>query len=172
MATVSRLSAQQTNRDASPRILNNGGGAGGYARAAGGGCNIATGDNSPSKYNFFQLPSNAVLSSLRVFWNGTGGTTTAFHLGLYSTTEQGGGVIDEDLFATAINLASAVNGTDIVCEAGVSGTTSGLVLEKPLWERLGLSADPQTFYDVKAVLSAVADNAGQLGIGAIFSSGN
>lgn len=164
MATSTVLSSGQTNRDAAPRVLNQGAASGGILRVAMGSGFVTTGDVSPSTYNFCPVPSNAVISSLRLFFEGTGGTTTAAHFGVWSTTQDGGGVVDNDFFATAVSLASAVNGTEIAYEAAVSGTSAFNGAEKRLWERLGLSNDPGCFYDIKAILKNTSDNSGTLGV--------
>ena len=164
MATVSRLSGPLTNRDASPRVLNDGNVDGGYVRESAGFCFVTTGDNSPSTYKFCQVPSSARISSLKTFWEGTGGTTTAAHFGLWSTTAAGGGVVDIDFFGSAVSMAAAINGTELVHEAAVSGTSAVNGMEKALWEQLGLTNDPNVMYDVGAILANTADNSGSLGM--------
>lgn len=163
MATVSKLSLALTNRDATPRVLNGAYLEGGMVRECAGQAFVTTGDNSPSTYKFCSVPSNARVSSIKIFWEGTGGTTTAAHFGVWSVTQQGGGAINNALFATAVSMSAAIVGTDVVHEAAVSGTSAVNGMEKRLWEVLGLASDPGTHYDIGAILANTADNSGSLG---------
>lgn len=164
MATVTKKSLAITNRDAAPRVLNGSYIDGGEVRECAGFCSVTITDVSPSKYLFGQVPSNARISSIRASWDGSGGTTTAFHLGVQSTTANGGGSVSEALFATTVSLASAFTASEIAHEAGVAGLSGYSGCEKRLWEVLGLAADPNTMYDVAAIMSGAADNAGNLAI--------
>lgn len=163
MATVTKQSLALTNRDAIPRVLNGAFLEGANVRQFVGVCSVTTGDQSPSTYAFGEVPSNALVSSIKMFFDGTGGTTTAIHVGIFSTTAQGGGAISNALFATSVSLASAFTATELVHEAAVAGTSGLSGMEKRLWEVAGLASDPNTTYDIKAILSVIADNGGNLG---------
>ena len=72
-------------------------------------------------------------------------------MGVYQTAENGGAVVDADLFASALDLAGGpYNNLDITFE---SGEMTYAESEKPLWEVLGLTADPQREYDVAYTIS-------------------
>lgn len=169
MATITKQSSALANRDASPRVLNNPGSSGGVMRVGMGSGFVTTGDNSPSTYAFCEVPSNAYISSLRLMWDGTGGTTTACHVGVWSVTADGGGAVSNAFFATAQTLSAALISTEVVHEAGVSGTSGINGMEKPLWQQLGLAADPGCHYDIKAILANTADNSGTLGAVVYYS---
>ncbi|HRT83727.1 MAG TPA: hypothetical protein P5523_03730 [Bacteroidales bacterium] len=157
MAVVTTKSGGITNRDASPRVKNNAILTEGLLRENVGTVEVANGDSIASKYIMFQVPSNARVSQLLV-WSDDIGTTTAGDIGLYQTTANGSAVVDADFFASALNLAGgALSAVDVVHESGVYDADDA---EKPLWSALGLTADPNLFYDVVLTLTAAADAAG------------
>lgn len=71
--------------------------------------------------------------------------------------------IDQDFFATVIDCASAVARTDILNE---SGTNTLDKRDMPLWEALGLTADPNCNFDIVATVktTAVTTGTGKFGI--------
>lgn len=156
MAVANRKSGVITNRDATPRVVNNAPAAGGMLRGFTGTLETVSGDDIASVYRFGQVPSNAIMMSLRVYSDDVG-TTTIADFGLYQTTDNGGAVVDADFFASAVSLKDgALNGTDILHESAVFDPDD---VEKPLWSALGLSSDPCIMYDVAATLTAAADAA-------------
>lgn len=160
MAVVTVKSAAITNRDATPRVLNNSRVANAELMWTGGLVAIANGDSATSKYIICSLPSNAMLKSVRYSAPDIG-TTTAFDLGFYRTTEDGGAVVDADAIASAVALnAGPYNQVEIINEAGAVLTVADR--EKPLWQILGLTADPKVQYDMVATLTGAADAAGSV----------
>jgi hypothetical protein len=156
MAVLHYKSAQITNRDATPKVINNARTAAAVLRGAVATIETVSGDSAGSTYRFFSVPSNALVRDLLVYSDDIG-TTTATDVGLYRTTADGGAVVDADFFASAVVLnAGALNGTDITHESAVFGAEDA---EKPLWEALGLSSDPSVEYDVTATLTGAADAA-------------
>jgi hypothetical protein len=156
MAVVTTKSTQITNRDASPRILNNAYLAGAMVRHARGVANIANGDSIGSKYPVCSIPSNALPISVRKTHPDIGTTGTA-DVGLYKTTADGGAVVDADAFTAATVLnAGAVTKGELV--AGNLATAANG--EKRVWELLGLTSDPKIMYDVALTLTAASDAAG------------
>jgi hypothetical protein len=157
MAVVAVKSAQITNRDATPMVRNNARTAGGrlmHKRAI---VAITSGDSSTSTYRLFEIPSNAVVVSVRVSSPDIG-TTTAADIGIYQTTANGGAVVDADHFASAVSLSGgAISKSDVTHEAAVYTLANG---EKPLWDALGLTADTLRGYDVVATLTGAADATG------------
>jgi hypothetical protein len=111
-------------------------------------------DSIGSTYRMFRVPSNAVVTDLRIYSPDIG-TTTISDIGLYRTAKDGGAVVDADFFASALSLKDgALNGTDVLHESAVfSIANSG----KELWDALGLTSDPSVFYDVAFTLTADAD---------------
>jgi hypothetical protein len=150
MAAENLKSGVITNRDATPAVLttaNPGRVFRSYGKVE------AAGGDAGSTYRFCTVPSNAKL--VRAFYScddlGTGAT---INVGLYQTTANGGAVADQDFFASALDVStSAVAITEITFERGATLIDE---LEKPLWERLGLSTDSQRDYDVTAVSASAA----------------
>lgn len=158
MAVVTTKSTQITNRDASPRVLNNSFLEGAMVRHARDVCAIANGDSVGSKYIFFSIPSNALVISVRENSPDIG-TTTAADVGLYRTTQDGGAVVDADFFkaATVLN-AGAISKSEVVAGNVATVANGG----KRIWELLGLASDPKILYDVALTLTGAADAAGSV----------
>ena len=157
MAVVTTKSGGITNRDSSPKVKINSILTEGLLRENVGTVEVANGDSTGSKYIMFQVPSNARVSQLLV-WADDIGTTTAGDVGLYQTTANGGAVVDADFFASALSLnGGALTASDITHESGVFNVDDA---EKTLWSALGLTADPNLFYDVVLTLTGDADAAG------------
>lgn len=159
MAVVTTKAGPITNRDASPKVLSNAAVASGVLKEAVGTVESVSGDSIGSEYIFASIPSNAVVSQVLLYCDDIG-TTAAADIGLYKSTADGGAVVDADFFASAVSLSGgALNGTDVTHESAVFGLEDA---EKPLWEALGLSSDPNLMYDVVATLTAASDAAGTI----------
>ena len=154
MAVVAVKSTLITNADALPAVLNSPRVDGGFERIEVATAAITDTDSIGSTYRMFRVPSNAVMTDLRIYSPDIG-TTTISDIGLYRTAKDGGAVVDADFFASALSLKDgAINGTDVLHESAVfSIANSG----KELWDALGLTADPSVFYDVAFTLTADAD---------------
>ncbi len=150
MAAENLKSGAITNRDSTPVVFNTSNP--GQVFRAYGKVECAGGD-AGSTYRFCEVPSNAKL--VRAFYSCDDlGTGLTMNVGLYQTTANGGAVVDQDFFASALDVATAAVGiTEITFERGATLIDE---LEEPLWERLGLSADPQRNYDVTAVSASAA----------------
>ena len=157
MAVVAVKSTLITNADATPVVLNSPRVDGGFERIEVATAAITSGDSIASTYRMFRVPSNAVMTDLRIYSPDIG-TTTISDIGLYRTAKDGGAVQDADFFASALSLKDgALNGVDVLHEAAVfTIDNSG----KELWEALGLTSDPSVFYDVALTLTAAADATG------------
>jgi len=154
MAVVAVKSTLITNADATPVVLNNPRVDGGFERVSVATAAITSGDSVDSTYRMFRVPSNAVMTDLRIYSPDIG-TTTISDIGLYDTAAAGGAVVDADFFASALSLKDgALNGEDVLHEAAVfTIANSG----KELWDALGLTSDPHKFYDVALTLTGAAD---------------
>lgn len=100
------------------------------------------------------------------------GTTGTFDIGLYATNgaNHDGAVVDQDLFATGIDVnAAAVARTDILLEAAALGIEGR---GKALWQMLGLSADPCTNYDLTVFALTATTGGGTIIMEAIYTSGD
>lgn len=118
---------------------------------------VANGDSIGSTYRLARIPSNARMSSVKIF--NTAITSGAADVGLYQTAANGGAVVDADFFTAAASIASAAaNGTEV---AG-GNVLSVANREKRIWELLGLAADPNRYYDVALTLTAATTAAGSV----------
>ena len=155
MAVVAVKSTLITNADATPVVFNSPRVDGGPERVAVATAAITSGDDIASTYRMFRVPSNAVMTDLKIYSPDIG-TTTIADIGLYAA--DGGAVVDADFFASAVSLKDgALNGTDVLHEAAVfTIANSG----KELWSALALTSDPGVFYDVTLTLTAAADATG------------
>ena len=75
-------------------------------------------------------------------------------------------MVDADHFASAQSIATALKNSDVTHESGVFDIDD---VEKPLWEALGLTADPQRFYDIAVTLTAAAGSAGTVSAKVIWT---
>lgn len=143
MATENVLSTSITNRDATPSSKANSF-LRGDAKEVAEVVSCGTGDLG-STYRFFSIPSNCRMAELKLYCPDMG-TTGLADIGLYDTTENGSAVVDADFFASAVDMkAAALNGLDVLHESGVFSLTKSV---QPIWQALGLSADPNKHYDV------------------------
>jgi hypothetical protein len=95
------------------------------------------------------------------------GAGCAGDVGLYRTAADGGAVVDADFFASAVAIATAVNGTDITYEAASAMDISKI--EQRIWEVLGLTVDPNLEYDVAVTLTAATVAGGTLSLRGSFA---
>ncbi len=149
-----------TNATATPLVKTNASIGGGRLMEAVGYIVPAAAAESASTYRFCRVPSNARITAVLI---SAADFTTAGNIdvGLYQTAENGGLVVDADLFASAIDLASlagAVTGDHPIHFE--SGEYTFAESETMLWQVLGLSADSNREYDVTAKVTT-AFNGGQ-----------
>lgn len=129
---------------------------------------VTNGDSIASKFILGSVPSSASMRELIVYCDAI--TSAAADIGLYRTTQDGGAVVDADLFASAQSIATAITvGTNVLHESAVLDIAN---LDKPLWQVLGLSTDPQLMYDVVATLTAAATASGTLTVRMVYGQGN
>ena len=94
---------------------------------------VAAADDNNSVYRFFRLPSNAVVTSIKVSHDSiTGGTD--YDLGLYQTAENGGAVLDVNTFADAVDLSTGAKNVELLFEENAIEN-----VEKKLYELAGLT---------------------------------
>jgi len=144
MATEALSSTPITNINATPQVRNNAGVDGGVLRQAVGTLEHAGGD-AGSTYRMVRIPSNAAGIAV-VLSADDAGVTGLIDIGIYQTSSNGGAVVDADFFASAYDVkTAAVAQVEVQHESTVYGLED---VEKPLWQALGLSADPHRDYDV------------------------
>jgi len=151
MAVVNRTSNLITNNNATPRVANNANaGQNADLKETVGLVTPAADDSATSVQRYVRVPSNARVSELKITC-AQASTAGALDVGVHETTENGGAAVDADFFATAQSLsAAALNDADILNES----TTNTLAKQvQPLWQALGLSADPRRDYDITATIS-------------------
>lgn len=86
----------------------------------------------------FRLPVDAVVKSVRFACDALGAGTA--DIGVYRKGNDGTYVaVDDDCFASAIAVTSAVALTDVTYEAAAANIADR---NKPLWQKAGLSARP------------------------------
>ena len=169
MATANTKSTAVSNRDASPRVPSPAHLVRGPLFEAVGTVEIAAADDNGSVYRMARLRSSDRVSQLTVFYDLiTGGSS--FGLGLYRTADDGGAVVDADLFGSALDftIAPSAAGSEVAFE---SAATDIAKIEKRLWELLGLSADPQVDYDIAFTGNTVGSAAGTLSLRVRFTGG-
>jgi hypothetical protein len=150
MAVVNRKSQIVTNATTTPVVLSDPALHGGFLRERAAVVTSAADDSATSVFRFFRVSSTSRISQILV--SAADATTAgAIDIGIYQTEDNGGAVVDADLFASALDLtAGPYNNSDQTFE---SGQYTLAETEKPLWEVLGLSADSQREYDVCAVVT-------------------
>lgn len=159
MAVELVKSAQITNADAVPSVINPAQVASGRVRFMRGVGALSATASIGSIIRFFCIKSNDLVANLELDCDAI--TSGAADIGLYRTTVDGGAVVDADFFASAQSIATALRATDVTRESGVITVPN---MEKPIWQLLGLSADPQIDYCIAATLTAAATAAGSVSL--------
>jgi hypothetical protein len=164
MAVVNTKSTLITNADATPVVKSDAGLGGGLLHVAMATVEVAAADDNNSVYRFARLPSNARVVSMRVFCDAiTAGTD--YNVGLYQTAANGGAVVDDNCYADAVDLSSAITtGTEIAFEGrGIE------LIGQQVWADAGLSADSNTEYDVCATGITVGSAAGTISLAVAYT---
>lgn len=158
MAVVTTKSTPITNRDATPAVINDGRLERGSLRSSIGSVTAVNGDSIGSKYILASVPSTAMVR--KVLLSCAAITTCAGDVGVYRNTADGGAVVSAAFFGSAVSLATAVFNSDVTNE---SGTYTIDLREKPLWQALGLAANPGGTLDIAVTLTAAAASGGLVG---------
>lgn len=166
MATANTKATAVTNADATPPKMNALGIAGGRLRTLVGTVEVAAADDDNSVYRFARVHSSWRISAIELF-NDAITAGTAYHVGIHETAENGAAAVDADVFATSVDLSSArVAPLDVTFEA-----LDIAKIEKPLWEVLGLTSDPNKYYDLTMTGATVGTAAGTISIRVRYSDG-
>jgi hypothetical protein len=159
MAIVNRNSTAVGNAAAVPRVRNNVQ-LNGVLQEVVGLITPATDDSATSIGRLVRVPSRARISQILVT---AADFTTAgvADIGVYRVLEDGGAVVDADFFASAFDFAAGSGaGVDLATLINESTTNTLAKQEQPLWQALGLSADPGVEYDIAYTITT-AFNGGQ-----------
>ena len=168
MAVVTTKSTAVTNADAASQTNNSQKIAGGRLREDVGTLEAVSGDSIGSIYRLARVKSGSRISQVLLSCDAI--TTCAGDVGIYDIASvNSGAVVDADFFASAQSLATALVNTDVTHESGVFGVEN---VEKPLWQALGLSADPNKLYDIAVTLTAAAGSAGTVSMKVRYVDGN
>lgn len=147
---------------------------GGRLRESLGVLEAVSGDSIASVYRLVRINSGDRIS--RVLLSCDAITTCAGDVGIYDVAAiNAGAVVDADFFASAQSLATALVNTDVTHEADAADAGAGFGLadvEKPLWQALGLVADPGKQYDIAVTLTAAAGSAGTVALKVQYVDGN
>jgi hypothetical protein len=109
----------------------------------------AADDTQASIHRFVRVPSNARISEVLIS-AADASTAGKYDFGVYQTAENGGAVVDADLFASALDLSGGpMKNLDITTESDEFTLAESV---KPLWEVLGLTADSQREYDIAGTI--------------------
>jgi hypothetical protein len=143
-----------TNAVATPRVLTSAAASVGQMFEASSAATVAATIAANDTVRLVRVPSNARISQVLL---STGDATTAgaVNIGVWQTNDNGGAVVDADLFASALALTGGpFNNSDQTFE---SGEYTYAESAKPLWEVLGLTSDPNLEYDIVAQVSTTGD---------------
>lgn len=163
MAVVTLKSATITNRDALPRIINDGRLERGVMKSFKGFVTAANGDSIGSKYIIGAVPSTAIVRQLLLSCDAI--TSSATDVGVYRPTSSdgtAGTVVSANLFSAAFSIAAARTAYTDVTNQG--GTYSIDKQEQPLWQAAGLTADPGGTFDIVFTLTAATTASGRVGL--------
>jgi hypothetical protein len=151
MAVANTKSNHITNADADPVVLVNSIENGGFVREAAGTVETLAADDALSVYRLCRVPSNARISSILLASDAITGAS-ASDVGVYQTAANGGAAVDDDFFATNVDISSAIAFTEVLLEATATDIAK---CDMPLWELLGLSADSKRDYDICVTVNDV-----------------
>jgi hypothetical protein len=146
-----------TNAVASPVVLTDSAKSTGRLREASSVATVSATQASGDTIRMVRVPSNARISQVLL---STADATTAgaIDIGIYQTIENGGAVVDSDLFASALALTGGpFQNSDQTFES-TEYTYAESAL--PLWEVLGLTSDSNRDYDVVLKVTTTFDAAG------------
>ena len=144
-----------TGLDANPPVMQNSRLVRGVLKQARGTLEITTSEGVGQVQRFCRVPSNALITKVEFACDASGATGT-MDVGVYRTAADGGAVVNVDFFASAQAFTAALNYTDITHEADPTdvGSDYGKAdIEKPLWQALGLTADPSVMYDIAGTIT-------------------
>jgi len=146
-----------TNAVATPKVATSSNESAGTLIEASSEATVSATQTSGDTIRLVRVPSNARISQVLL---STADATTAgaINIGVYQTADNGGAVVDADLFASALALTGGpFNNSDQTFESGEYTYAESAL---PLWEVLGLSADSNREYDIVATVSTTGNGMG------------
>lgn len=154
-----------TDRDAVPLVQVGPIVAGGVIRTSIGSVTTGAADGIGTLYVLAQVPTNARIESVK-FQCAALGASCSMNIGLqYPTGAATAGAIgslgSQSFFAAAVATAAATQPTDCTDQSGINTITRQ---EQPLWQALGLAADPGGVFDVVGQIAAATVAGGLFGV--------
>jgi hypothetical protein len=149
MALEYLKSTQITNRDATPAVLNSPVTEAAVLREKVAIIAPSASASISATYRMVDIPSNARVAE--VLFASEAMTAGKFDIGVYRNTRDGGAVVDQDFFGSAVDCSAAVAMTDVTNESGQNSLTEQT---QQLWQAVGLSTDPKSTLDI--VLTATS----------------
>ena len=152
-------STKMTNDRATPRVPNASFTDKGILRTSRGSVTVTSGQTAPSVYHLVGVPSNARVVSVKLN-NPAGSASSAFDIGVYRHPNDGGAIVSQALFGSAVACTTANVDLDVT---GESTTYVNAKREQPLWQAAGLTSDPGG--ELSIVATSTATNAATFSIG-------
>ncbi|MBS4046566.1 MAG: hypothetical protein KG075_09520 [Alphaproteobacteria bacterium] len=145
------------NAVASPKVFTDANQSVGTGRVAKSAATVSATQASGDTIRLVRVPSNARIDAV-LLTTADATTAGAINIGVWQTSENGGAVVDADLFASALALTGGpFTRSDQTFESG-EYTYAETCL--PLWQVLGLTTDPKRDYDIVAQVSTTGDGMG------------
>lgn len=167
MAVANTKSTAITNRDAIPRVPCAAHLVRGTLFQAVGAVEVLAADDDGSVYRLARVRSSDRISNIFIANDAITGMTDC-DVGIYRTAADGGAVVSKDVFADGVTFASALDYRDLLNN---DEATDIAEVEMLVWQRLGLTSDPQVEYDVCVTANTVGSGAGTLAAKVIYTGG-
>ncbi len=173
MTTEALKSTAITNMDATPRLKATAGeGARDGLKEISGTVTSTTGKTTGSTYQLVRLRTTAKVKRI-VLDSAAQGSSTALDFGVYYSSDSrdgtqaalAGTVVDQDFFASAVDVSSAVRASDITNESGTYTLDKRI---QPLWQAVGLSSDPGGYFDIVATSTATINTGALFGVSVAY----
>lgn len=150
-----------TNREATPRVANRpgAGAAGLFRRVRGYLASVTASLSVTSVIRMVEVPSNAIISSIIV--DSEAQAAGKFSVGVYRTNADGGAVAaanSDQFFTAALDCAAAVIGQQCLLKATSLNTIAKC--NQPLWQAIGMTADPKCMLDICLTVTTTAVTTG------------
>lgn len=155
-----------TNREATPRVANSPGAGGGAILREMWGylASVTAALSVTSVIRMVAVPSNAIVKSILLTSDAQ--TAGAFSVGVYRTNADGGLVAAanaDQFFTAALSCAAAVIDQECVMKATSLNTI--VKRNQPLWQAIGMTADPKADLDIALTVTTTAVTTGTGAIG-------
>lgn len=177
MAVVDLLSAELTNLDADPAVMNDAINWHGRLRMKSGIVEMASGDTDASVYRFVRVRSTDSIKSIKLYHDSITGASD-IDCGLY--TIGSGAVVDADLYADGFTIAVLLPAIPHVLaetpylELRFGDATTAAIndINNTVWEDLGLSTDPGLEYDLCLTGNTVGSTGGTMAMMVLYTAGD